>query len=195
MRYRLMCFGSFFFLIWFLAPLDTFCLRIENGKRKKKQTGGFRWFDHRSSSNMMKVKMRRMKSQKSSSYFYIIFWCFVAEKSYVLLQLLRVKSNGKRRNVKSKKNLYFYDRYCTIADREHVNCYGPPIWDVETEQQEVSCVNVERIWSLFTIKMLAHTQTHTRMRHGEKHDFFLLLYFVFLCVFDLVSHLFLWHSN
>ena len=138
---------------------------------------------------MMKVKMRRMKSQKSSSFFIYIFWCFVAEKSYVLLQLLRVKSNGKKRNVKSKKYLYFYDRYCTNADGEHVNWYGPPIWDVETEQQEVSCVNVERIWSLFTIKMLAHT--HTLKCDAVKNTIFLPSRLRFLYVFDLVSHLFL----
>lgn len=138
----------------------------------------------------MKVKMRRMKSQKSSSFLYIFFVGVLLPKN-LMFYCNYYESNRtvKTEMLNQKKYLYFYDRYCTNADGEHVNCYGPPIWDVETEQQEVSCVNVERIWSLLTIKMLAHT--HTLDCDAVKNTIFFTSRLWFLCVFDLVSHLFL----
>lgn len=154
---------------WYFMFSDYFFSDVISFLYGSKDLVGFGWFDHRSSIKFDESQMHRLKSQKSSSYVSSSLIC-CCRKAGVLLQLLYERDqtvHTHRSKIKSEKiYIYTFMTYCTIADMEHVNWFGPPIWYEYTNrnQQEVSCfvwMLTKRIWSF------GHdTHTHTsRTQH------------------------------
>lgn len=185
--FHVSCHDFMIFLMCFFFSLH-FIYGTKDWNRSKTMDG-FCWFDHRSSSSLMKVKCVARKA-KSHRYWIWFLLIFVAEKSDFIAIIIWVDDIRERKNIENPE-IFILLWHIVQRRQKHVNRCGPPIW-LRNKSAGGELYECEWIWSLAVC--VCDTSNATRFS-GERSSEESVKHGFSSFMFDLVSHLLLWHSN